>query len=299
MQIKRTLINAIKRTPFYKPLRIIYIIFRNIFFWNGWIRNYIIFPLKAFLRVHKIPIFYKDFRKIEFFKNKYNGKRCFIIATGPSLRIADVEKLQNEITFSVNSFFRIYDKTDFRSTYYVTMDPDAERAFRNEGNYDPSKYAKEQSFLNMQSMRKLKYKNTTYLPVCYQNHFYRLYDDGFDYGKNCRYTKDILWGIYDKYTITNAVIDIAIYMGFKEIFLLGVDCNYTGKLLHFIGDKNDKNFIGTDYGSKINAAMIAGYRFMERETKKRGIHIWNATRGGMLEEFDRIDFDTIDFIKSH
>lgn len=39
--------------------------------------------------------------------------------------------------------------------------------------------------------------------------------------------------------------------------------------------------------------MITGYRFMERETKKRGIHIFNASRGGMLEEFDRVDFDSL------
>ena len=39
--------------------------------------------------------------------------------------------------------------------------------------------------------------------------------------------------------------------------------------------------------------MMTGYKFMEQETKKRGIIIFNATCGGMLEEFERVDFDKV------
>ena len=43
---------------------------------------------------------YNEIRKIE---NLHKGKRCFTVATGPSLRIEDVEKLNGEITFGMNS----------------------------------------------------------------------------------------------------------------------------------------------------------------------------------------------------
>ena len=38
----------------------------------------------------------RQFSRLKEFENKYNGERCFIIATGPSLTIDDLEKLKDE-----------------------------------------------------------------------------------------------------------------------------------------------------------------------------------------------------------
>ena len=37
---------------------------------------------------------------------------------------------------------------------------------------------------------------------------------------------------YDCFTVTNMLIALAIYMGFKEIYLIGVDCDYSGDKMH-------------------------------------------------------------------
>ena len=40
--------------------------------------------------------------------------------------------------------------------------------------------------------------------------------------------------VYSGYTITYSLIQLAVYMGFKEIYLIGVDCNYSSnKNNHF------------------------------------------------------------------
>ena len=52
------------------------------------------------------------------YKSIHKGKRCFIVATGPSLTIKDLEMLDGEITFSMNSIVNLYNKTEFRPNYY-------------------------------------------------------------------------------------------------------------------------------------------------------------------------------------
>ena len=64
----------------------------------------------------------RQFSRLKEFENKYNGERCFIIATGPSLTIDDLEKLKDEYTFGVNSIIKLFDETDFRPDFYGIQD---------------------------------------------------------------------------------------------------------------------------------------------------------------------------------
>ena len=65
----------------------------------------------------------EEYKLLRQFKDIYKEKRCFIVATGPSLQINDLEMLKNEITFSMNSIYLSYKKTDWRPTYYGIQDP--------------------------------------------------------------------------------------------------------------------------------------------------------------------------------
>jgi len=70
------------------------------------------------------------FRQTEECRNRHYGERVFIVATGPSLSLEDLEKLtascledleklKNENTISMNSIVNVFSKTDFRPTYYM------------------------------------------------------------------------------------------------------------------------------------------------------------------------------------
>ena len=111
------MVGSLKKTILYKPLVAIKSSLVHIFYPFGYIRNYVLFPIAGFLRINHIPPFYNKYKFIDDIRDKYKGKRCFIIATGPSLRMQDVERLENEITIGMNSFYRIYDKTQFRPTF--------------------------------------------------------------------------------------------------------------------------------------------------------------------------------------
>lgn len=58
-----------------------------------------------------LPVILKNHRNILKLKNKYQGKRCFIIGNGPSLTAEDLDKLENEICFAANRIYNIFPKT--------------------------------------------------------------------------------------------------------------------------------------------------------------------------------------------
>lgn len=103
------------------------------------------------------------------------------------------------------------------------------------------------------------------------------------------FSEKIEWGIYGGSTVTYGCIQMAIYMGFKEIFLLGVDCNY-------LTNSNNNYFFEEKVQDTLNHRedrMIMSYRAAKKYADEHGVKIYNATRGGMLEVFERVDFDSL------
>ena len=76
----------------------------------------------------KLNVFQNDFRiarsknSIKALKNIHYGKRCFIVGNGPSLKVEDLEKIQNEICFGTHRIYQIFDKTYWRPMYYCAQD---------------------------------------------------------------------------------------------------------------------------------------------------------------------------------
>jgi hypothetical protein len=64
----------------------------------------------------------KPVKNLEMFRDKFAGRRAFIIGNGPSLNKVDLTKLKNEITFGVNSIFYNFDRMGFKPTFYVVED---------------------------------------------------------------------------------------------------------------------------------------------------------------------------------
>ena len=115
-------------------------------------------------------------------------------------------------------------------------------------------------------------------------------------------------GIYDGDTVTYMSMELAAYMGFKEIYLLGMDNTFPyrwtndGRLevndlsiaSHFYDGA--ENNVGKDaYKRRGNNPdnINAAYRIAEIFSRENGFRIFNATRGGKLEEYERVDFDEL------
>ena len=68
-------------------------------------------------------MFYRECAEaLKQFQNIHIGERCFIVGNGPSLRCEDLDMLKQEITFGSNYIYKIFNKTDWRPTYYFNSD---------------------------------------------------------------------------------------------------------------------------------------------------------------------------------
>lgn len=210
------------------------------------------------------------------FKNKHCGeKRCFIVATGPSLTVEDIEVLRRnkEITFSVNRIFNLKN-TDWVPDYYVATD----RCVINQYKKEMLEYGSKNKIINMHA---LNGDEEGIIPI------HVMVGDLLDRIPN--FSEKIEYGIFGGATVVFACIQLAIYMGFKNIYLLGVDCNYVNnsKNNYFFEDnKTDKAFHHED-------KMILSYVAAANYARNHGIKIYNASRGGKLDVFERINFDLL------
>ena len=228
-------------------------------------------------------------------KGIHAGERCFIIGNGPSLRAEDLDKLKGEYTFAANRIFKIFDQTDWRPTYYLCVD---DKVMSDIGDslldYDLGhmflEYRKEGSSIPTNKLTRIYNKRLTM-------------DVARNLGLNTALyiSEDVSNHFCDCATITMYAIQLAIYMGFKEIYLLGVDHNYSRTLdasgkVHYNAEIKDYFDNKRYYASTHPAAMQTleyAYTIAKEYGDTHGIKIYNATRGGKLEVFERVNFDEL------
>ncbi len=234
------------------------------------------------------------YNSLKKYKNLHKGERCFVVATGPSLTIDDLEKLKNEKTFSVNTIVNAFEKTPWRPTYYGIFDIDIYKKVYNEIlKIDEDKLFIGDELYNISHNRDKIDAN--YFPIYMFNHKNKLSSSKY----KTKFSNDIYSTVYDGGTIIYCVLQIAAYMGFKEIYLLGADCNYYGQTTHFNETAEECSISNNNADKKQKFAdnryfrMIKGYEVAKQFAKDNGIKIYNATRGGMLELFERANLDDI------
>lgn len=226
-------------------------------------------------------------------KNMHQGKRCFIIGNGPSLTRQDLDALEEEVTFASNRIYRMFTQTDWRPTYFVMFDESvAESAGVIDGvnSFEcKMKFVREQGYY---IYKKLKGK------ICYVHTMYsRKYLD------NPSFSEDAMKGIYTIASVTYSMIELAVHMGFKEIYLLGMDNRYAysytrdgkvvrneGVLSYFSDNQEEKP---DPLSAAATWELDIAFEYAEQYSKEHGFRIFNATRGGFLEKFERVDLDNI------
>ena len=229
---------------------------------------------------------YKN-ERIARLKDKYHGKRCFIVATGPSLRFEDLEKLRQneEFCFSMNSVFYLFEKTKWRPDYYCILDG----AAIDKWKHDLMGLSVDNSFI-ADSAISINYETLPSTFLIYHAISGRYWEN------NPIATNDFSIKAYNSCTVTNICIQLAMFMDFQEIYLLGVDFNYQpGKNNHISSniDNSSELNMTTSFIADSNYYVLLGYKAMKAYADSHGIKIYNATRGGMLEVFERVDFDSL------
>jgi hypothetical protein len=231
--------------------------------------------------------------------NLYAGKRCFILGNGPSLNSVNFEALKNELSFGVNSIFLMTKKNGFIPTFYVVEDnlvfkenKDEINLFAGVTKILPSCYAAE--LANRSEIVEFNMDTTFYnksKPDVYSTPNFNTSSESV---------------FYCGQSVTYINMQLAFYMGFTKVYLLGMDFSYSkpadhdqkGNHIHSSGD--DPNHFHKDYFGKGKTwkdprlgRVQRSYMRAKFEFEADGRIIENATRGGELELFDRIDEDKL------
>lgn len=254
----------------------------------------IFFSFGMFLRrIHVIP---RDANLVKL-KDKYKGKRIFVIATGPSVRIEDLEKMgQNgDISIAVNSICSVFGKTTWRPTCYIMTDylgVNLQRELFGQNCYDD--FATDTAVLSRQCKNLLtedeRGTRMAFIPFNYQDHWLN------HFSKHRAYNRDMSVGAFDLFTVSCSAINLADYMGACEIYLYGFDGYKVGAVNH-VGDTEECHCEEAinEYEAAVytNRKMQRGYEYLRDVAIKDRVQIYNATRGGFLEVFPRVQFDDL------
>ncbi len=229
-------------------------------------------------------------KKIYDLKDIYSGQSCFIVGNGPSLRISDLDKIQNQNikSFGCNGIWSVFGKTKWRPNFYFMSDVFAIRT--HVGNESLLSVLKEECdgvFLRCGLETNKLLKDNIYL----FNQIYSSDDKDISFSNNCEKL------VYIGYTVTYVMIQMAIYMGFSTIYLLGIDHFYSTEINNGIIELKDCE----DHATFLNEGKdvydiyhtTKAYQSAKQYADDNGITIINATRGGKLEVFARENFDLI------
>ncbi|WP_294146316.1 6-hydroxymethylpterin diphosphokinase MptE-like protein [uncultured Selenomonas sp.] len=230
--------------------------------------------------------------EMEKFHNMYEGRRCFVVATGPSLRMEDLETLRkhHELCISMNGIFHCFDQVEWRPDFFLMTDQLLVRYEQAIDTIDVS--YKLISDSNLDFWKKKHPDNVYRMHVIYGHSM----DD-----MDC-FSNDFTMGCYGNFNVANACLQFGTYLGCKEIYLLGVDFSQlVGKkdrVSHFSKDYDeemrDEDFITKYTDAQMQKLMLKGYQAARRYADNHPpLKIYNATRGGYLEAFERVDFDSL------
>ncbi len=228
-------------------------------------------------RVH--PLRSQSHRIVKSYYNRHPDQRCFIIGNGPSLRTMDLSLLKNEITFGMNRIYLMFDELGFRTTYYTCVN---ELVLEQCGD--------EISSLDLP--RFVSWPGRRHVPgACYircLRHPPVIFSD------------DPTRGLHLGATVTYFTMQLAYYMGFTTVILIGVDHHFKsqGKPNEAIvsqGDDTDHfaaHYFGRGFRWQLPdlETSEAAYRLAKAYYERNGRTILDATVGGRLNVFPKVAY---------
>ena len=242
--------------------------------------------LRVYLNNRHDPLFRKWYYQhrpdLERFRDCHEGEDCFILGNGPSLNEMDLEPLQDYHTFGLNKIYLMADRgIDLNLSYLVSVNPlvieqSAERFESLSCDvflpYDPAR----------DHVRDLSHVNYIYT------------------GGPYTFKGDLRKRVHEGHTVTYVAMQIAFFMGFERVFLIGVDHSFESEgdpneTQHMEGD--DPNhfdpdyFKGDDWHLPDLEASELSYHLARFFYRRNGRKILDATVGGELDIYPKISYD--------
>ena len=225
-------------------------------------------------------------RRLQQYYNRHVGEDCFIIANGPSLKKTDLMKLKNKHCFALNKAHLIRELAPIEFSYHVCVDDivlEQILPLLAENIMGCTSFLSLNGILNC-GMNPLNADHIEYLYTDAPWSFY----------------KNLSFPISEGYTVTYVALQIAYYMGFDRVFLVGVD--HSWKNVSKANDVEklegvDQNHFHPDYFKNLNWHLPdlegneASYALARHQFHASNRQVLDATIGGKLQVFPKISFE--------
>lgn len=241
--------------------------------------------IKAAQRI--LDILTRSLQQLSQFKDKHRGQRCVIIGNGPSLNKMDLSFLKNEITFGTNRIYLGFERWNFTPTYYVSVNPFVIQQSAEEILRIPSP-----KFLSNNAMQYISDPSKIIWLQSIPAWFFGV---------------DPRNGICEGHTVTYVAMQLAYFMGFCEVILIGVDHNFKASALgnpnqEIVSDGSDADHFDPNYFGKGIRWQLPdlensekAYRIAKQVFEADGRKIIDATVDGKLTVFPKADYRDIFF----
>lgn len=217
------------------------------------------------------------------YKDIHAGEDCFIVGNGPSLNKMDLKLLNDYHVFGMNKINMIFKKQKLKLSYHVAVNKFVVEQIENELNDGVFGCP---SFISYTASNKVSYNNSD---------IYKILTNG-----RWSFYNSVLQPISEGYTVTFVAMQLAFYMGFKNIFLIGVDHNFQQKGKPNEEQKlegDDNNHFHPDYfkGQQWHLADLEGneasYALAKHQFHAHGREILDATVNGKLNIYRKLSFE--------
>lgn len=248
----------------------------------------------AIRRIPELPAAYlhpwrrESIRRLAALKDIHKGKRAFVIANGPSLKYTDMSRLKNEFTFGMNRIYLMFPGLGFSTTYLTVVN-----------DLVIEQTAGELAALSLPKF--LAWRSRRHFPANFP--MTRLPTFLYTSYTGPRFATDVRGRVWEGATVTNVTLQLAFHMGFQQVVLIGVDHNYNTKgkpNTTVISQGDDPNHFSPSYFGKgfrwqlpdLETSEV-GYAMAREAYRKAGREILDATIGGKLTIFPKVDYDSL------
>lgn len=226
----------------------------------------------------------ESMRKLGELKDSHKGERCFVVGNGPSLKVTDLSKLQKEFSIGSNRIFLAEEELGFKPSILLSVN-------------DLVVQQSVQELTALQMPKFFSWRARKWIQPDALTHFlYTTYTTP-------SFAKDARGRIWEGGTVTNVALQLAYHFGFKQVILIGVDHNYVdkGKPNSTVESKGDdpNHFSARYFGKGFQwqlpdlEAWEDGYRMVRKAYEADGREVLDATIGGKLQIFKKVDFSTL------